>query len=121
MTSVQLEPLSYLLVELGTDLFCFAHFPCQLVEAHQTGHFSLSGWANQPLNPKPWVLGDEKTLAWIVVVDTLNFCFWHHVPEEYFAVDFNGTNHRGYMSLCALINRAIQVRWKGGIHVLHNS
>lgn len=49
-------------------------------------------------------------LAWIVVVDTLNFCFWHPRPEAYFAVEFEGTTYRGYTSLCALINRAMKVR-----------
>lgn len=82
----------------------------QLVDLHKKGEFRLSNWTTHAANPKPWVLGEEKTLAWIFVVDTLNFCFWHPTSDAYFAVDFEGTHHRGYMSLCACINRAMAVR-----------
>jgi hypothetical protein len=78
-----------------------------LVDAHIKGEFKLSNWTKQPANPKPSIVGEETCLAWIIVVDTLNFCFWHPDPDAYFAVDYKGSLHRGYMSLCALINRAM--------------
>ncbi len=45
----------------------------------------------------------------IFVVDTLNFAFWSD-SEELFTVDYNGTLHNGYWSLCAAINRALDAR-----------
>ncbi|KAI8874216.1 hypothetical protein GQ42DRAFT_62820 [Ramicandelaber brevisporus] len=73
----------------------------------QTTNYSPAAWKQHPLNP---AVANEEAAEWIFVVDTLNFSFWHDVPddaEQQFAVEYNGELHRGYWSLCACINRAL--------------
>lgn len=46
----------------------------------------------------------------IFVIDTLNFCFWNEHPSNPpFTIQYHGKNYTGYYSLCAAINRAIEV------------
>lgn len=44
------------------------------------------------------------------MIDTLNFCFWNEHPNNpQFTINYHGKNYTGYYSLCAAINRAIEV------------
>lgn len=46
------------------------------------------------------------------MVDTLNFSFWttEGDPSHGYSVRFGGEEYTGYWSLCAAINRALEVR-----------
>lgn len=43
------------------------------------------------------------------MVDTLNFAFWSD-SDVLFTVEYRGKRYNGYWSLCAAINRALDVR-----------
>lgn len=52
--------------------------------------------------------GTEKTLFWIFVLDTLNFCFWPDPGKPAWTVVYRGKNFSGYMALAASLKRAIE-------------
>ncbi|KAJ2722816.1 hypothetical protein GGI07_003071 [Coemansia sp. Benny D115] len=67
--------------------------------------YSTATWKTHPLNPS---IANEQALEWIFLVDTLNFSFWTSQPlDKQYSVTFNGTTYRGYWTLCAAINRAL--------------
>ena len=69
--------------------------------------FSKNIWQGHELNPKS---ANQETIDWIFLVDTLNFSFWPDEGSEKFGVkDHNGKLQTGYWSLCASINRALNV------------
>lgn len=45
----------------------------------------------------------------VFLADTLNFSFWSASDEEKYMVRYGGSDHTGYWSLCAAINRALDV------------
>jgi hypothetical protein len=65
--------------------------------------------------PPPWDAtlhwrGDEdRTVAWVFVLDTLNFCFWAPgpAPAPRWRVRWQGQRHDGYMALAAALSRAM--------------
>lgn len=65
----------------------------------------MLNWIQCPLNPK---VANKHMVAWIFVVDTLNFSFWQEEGKETL-IEYNGERHSGYWSLCAAINRALEV------------
>ncbi|CAH0548012.1 unnamed protein product [Brassicogethes aeneus] len=71
-----------------------------LVEEISTGKLSPDNFSQVDVHPNP---EDPWAIDWLFVVDTLNFCFWHHENEEGWKVD----GHTGYFALCAAINRAL--------------
>lgn len=48
----------------------------------------------------------HKTLHYLFVLDTLNFCFWH--PDKKWTTSFNGVSYSGYKGLSAALVRAIR-------------
>ncbi|XP_046622049.1 queuosine salvage protein [Neodiprion virginianus] len=46
---------------------------------------------------------DPRTVDWIFLLDTLNFCFWPEGDDTKWEV----TKHTGYFALCAALKRAI--------------
>ncbi len=50
--------------------------------------------------------GTEKTLYYVLVLDTLNFCFWSNPGEPRWQVVFNGQVHDGYCALAASLKKA---------------
>ena len=69
--------------------------------------YDIKQWKNHHLNPKK---AEKSSVDWIFLVDTLNFCFWSKNKEgTLFSVDFEGKIYNGYWSLCAAVNRALQV------------
>ncbi|MEJ1284894.1 hypothetical protein NN561_015884 [Cricetulus griseus] len=56
------------------------------------------------LNPRG---ADEAALAWVFVVDSLNFSFWAEREERRCEVRHGGAVHTGYWALCAAVNRAL--------------
>jgi hypothetical protein len=45
----------------------------------------------------------------IFVCDLLNFSFWSEDPSKKFVVRYKGKEYTGYWSLCAAMNRALDV------------
>lgn len=56
------------------------------------------------LNPRG---ADEAALAWVFVVDSLNFSFWAEREERRCEVRYGGAAYTGYWALCAAVNRAL--------------
>ncbi|XP_060520073.1 queuosine 5'-phosphate N-glycosylase/hydrolase [Cylas formicarius] len=72
-----------------------------LVDQISAGRLIPDNFSQVEVHPKA---EDNHALAWIFIVDTLNFCFWHHEHEEGWKVD----GYTGYFALCAAINRALK-------------
>ncbi|KAK6074033.1 hypothetical protein SCUP234_08360 [Seiridium cupressi] len=67
--------------------------------------YSTATWSEHELHPKA---KDETTVAFIFVMDLLNFSFWSLRPEEErFAVEYRGKRWTGYWSLIASLQRAL--------------
>lgn len=76
----------------------------------EKSQYSRKNWRLHELNPKEdW--GDRQTVAWIFLVDLLNFSFWSENEtinsEKVFAIRYRDKTWTGYWSLCAAINRAL--------------
>lgn len=54
--------------------------------------------------------GDERTAMWILVLDTLNFCFWGQGsdPGVRWRVEWRGELVDGYVALVAALTRAVE-------------
>lgn len=52
--------------------------------------------------------GTEKTVSWIFVLDTLNFCFWPDPGRPAWTVEYGGRKYSGYMALAASLKRALE-------------
>lgn len=72
-------------------------------------YLPFEAWRSHELSPKYEIMGEEKTLNWIFVVDTLNYCFWYESENQRYTVEYEGKLYTGYWSLCAAINRALNV------------
>ena len=61
-------------------------------------------------DPDPGEVGFLRTAMWILVLDTLNFCFWGQNPadpDDRWRVTFRGITHDGYDALAAALSRAV--------------
>lgn len=75
----------------------------------QQKNYSPSTWSDHELHPKS---KDEATVAFIFLMDLLNFSFWSEKPEsERFAVSYRDRRWTGYWSLVASIQRALDEGW----------
>ncbi len=54
--------------------------------------------------------GTERTLWYLLVLDTLNFCFWN-APQKKWCVQFRGKEYSGYRALAASLTRAMEERF----------
>lgn len=72
-----------------------------LCDELKNGKLSPSNFSQTELHPNS---NDPWALDWILVVDTLNYCFWHVENEIGWKVD----GYSGYFALCAAINRAMK-------------
>jgi len=50
----------------------------------------------------------EETAAWILVLDTINFCFWPPEGEEAWSVRVDGRSVSGYNGLARALKRAME-------------
>ncbi|RCI14418.1 hypothetical protein L249_6189 [Ophiocordyceps polyrhachis-furcata BCC 54312] len=67
--------------------------------------YSTATWSEHELHPKT---KDEATVAFIFTMDLLNFSFWSDLPDdERFAVEYRGRIWKGYWSLVAALQRAL--------------
>ncbi|KAJ2122830.1 hypothetical protein IW147_003114 [Coemansia sp. RSA 720] len=88
----------------------------EIIKRMKSTGYSTEEWKKHTLTPNT---ADAAAIEWIFVVDTLNFSFWsdRQCKAEQYTVTLEGTEHRGYWSLCAAINRAINE----GINITHAS
>lgn len=52
--------------------------------------------------------GGERTVAYLLVLDSLNFCFWAPEGKKKWEVDYEGEVLSGYYALAAALKRAFQ-------------
>lgn len=71
-----------------------------IIKGVQSKEIDVNNFSQHELHPKAT---DPHAADWILVVDTLNFCFW--TPKNYTKYKVNG--YTGYFALCAAINRAM--------------
>ncbi|KAK9888814.1 hypothetical protein WA026_001037 [Henosepilachna vigintioctopunctata] len=71
-----------------------------IVEEIKSGNFSTN-FSQVDVHPSP---EDSFALDWLLVADTLNFCFWHVEGEVGWCVE----GYTGYFALCAAINKAVK-------------
>jgi hypothetical protein len=76
-----------------------------IYEQMQKKEYSTKTWASHELHPKA---RDESTVAFIFTMDILNFSFWSEKnDDDRFAVQYKGKRWRGYWSLVASLQRAL--------------
>lgn len=51
---------------------------------------------------------DERTAMWLLVLDTLNFCFWSDDPDHRWRVNWRGELVDGYVALVAALTTAVE-------------
>lgn len=78
----------------------------------QKKKFSTKTWSTHELHPKRQGDWDEDTVAFIFVMDLLNFSFWSEENDESkrFAVEYKGRRWTGYWGLVAILQRALDER-----------
>ncbi|XP_054278079.1 queuosine salvage protein isoform X1 [Macrosteles quadrilineatus] len=75
----------------------------KILEELVAGKISPGGFSSHPCHPA----ATEAALNWILLVDTLNFCFWSH-NGAHWEVQWKGETYTGYFALCAAVNRAVE-------------
>ncbi|MBU2498433.1 MAG: queuosine salvage family protein [Proteobacteria bacterium] len=74
-----------------------------------TGNWLAEGW-----EPPPWEAvyhfqgGEEETLFYLLILDSLNFCFWPPPGEEKWAVSHESGWLSGYYALALSLKRAVE-------------
>ena len=73
----------------------------------QEKQYSCKTWAEHELHPKT---KDKSTVDFIFTMDLLNFCFWSDSsePDQRFCVEYRDRKYRGYWSLVAALQRALE-------------
>ncbi|KAJ2157288.1 hypothetical protein GGF46_004614 [Coemansia sp. RSA 552] len=77
----------------------------QIMERMKQAKYSTALWKKHTLTPS---VADLSAIEWIFVVDALNFSFWPNNPQAPYTVTLDQVEYRGYWSLCAAVNRALQ-------------
>ena len=54
--------------------------------------------------------GTEKTVAYLLVLDTINFCFWPPPGKAKWVIEYQSESLSGYYALAASIKRAVESR-----------
>jgi hypothetical protein len=52
--------------------------------------------------------GTEKTVAYLLVLDTINFCFWPPQGKAAWEIDYKSKSLSGYYALAASLKRAVE-------------
>ncbi|XP_055917141.1 Q-nucleotide N-glycosylase 1 [Eupeodes corollae] len=71
-----------------------------IIKGIKSKEIDVSNFSQHELHPKET---DAYAANWVLLVDTLNFCFW--TPMNYTKYKVNG--YTGYFALCAAVNRAM--------------
>lgn len=92
-------------IDVALDMRSTKNAAAAIYEQMQQKNYSPSTWSDHELHPKT---KDEGTLAFIFLMDLLNFSFWSEKPDsERFAVWYRDRRWTGYWSLVASIQRAL--------------
>lgn len=59
--------------------------------------------------------GEEETVAYLLVLDTLNFCFWPAAGKKRWEIRYGGEGLSGYVGLAACLKKAVEA----GIPITH--
>jgi len=51
---------------------------------------------------------DEETVVYLLVVDTINFCFWPPPGSEKWEITYRGKNYSGYYGLAVSLKKALE-------------
>lgn len=98
-------------IDVALDMRSTKNAAAAIYHTMQQKNYSPSTWSEHELHPKT---KDEGTLAFIFLMDLLNFSFWSEKPDrERFAVSYRDKRWTGYWSLVASIQRALD---EGGCH-----
>ena len=71
-------------------------------------------WADRPFLTPPWDTSvhyegtDEALANYILLLDSLNFCFWPDLGQPKWAIEYHGQRLNGYQALAASLKRAIE-------------
>ena len=52
--------------------------------------------------------GTERTVNWLLLLDTLNFCFWAERDRERWSIEYKGERLNGYWAEAAALTRAVE-------------
>ncbi|MFH1481752.1 MAG: queuosine salvage family protein [Pseudomonadota bacterium] len=74
----------------------------------------IKGWVEQGVVVPPWNDryhfndGSEKTVSYLLVLDSLNFCFWPSAGKKKWEIDYESGELSGYYALSASLKRAVE-------------
>lgn len=92
-------------IDVALDMRATKNAAAFIYDQMQQKQYSTETWAEHELHPKT---KDESTVAFIFIMDLLNFSFWSLRPEgERFAVSYRDKTWTGYWSLVASLQRAL--------------
>lgn len=92
-------------IDVAVDMRATKDAAALIYAQMQEKEYSTATWSEHELHPKA---KDESTVAFIFIMDLLNFSFWSLLPdEERFAVEYRGRRWTGYWSLVASLQRAL--------------
>ncbi|KAI1842778.1 hypothetical protein JX265_005105 [Neoarthrinium moseri] len=92
-------------IDVALDMRATKNAAALIHSQMQEKEYSTGTWSEHELHPKS---KDETTVAFIFVMDLLNFSFWSLRPEEdRFAVEYRDRRWTGYWSLVASLQRAL--------------
>jgi len=96
-------------IDVALDMrSCKAAAELIYTQMQQRGYSPATWVSAHELHPDPKMLGEGETVAFIFVMDLLNFSFWSEKgEEERFAVEYKGRRWTGYWSLVAGLRRAL--------------
>ncbi|KAH8677953.1 hypothetical protein BX600DRAFT_140696 [Xylariales sp. PMI_506] len=93
-------------IDVALDMRATKNAAALIHSQMQQKEYSTATWSEHELHPKT---KDESTVAFIFVMDLLNFSFWSLLPEEErFAVEYKDKKWTGYWSLVASLQRALE-------------
>ena len=71
--------------------------------------WALQPWPEQSgLDALHFFDGTARTVNWVLVLDTLNFCFWGEPGQPRWQVEWHGQLLDGYNALAAALSRAVE-------------
>jgi hypothetical protein len=92
-------------IDVAVDMRATKNAAALIYQQMQEKEYSTATWSEHELHPKT---KDETTVAFIFIMDLLNFSFWSlRAEDERFAVEYRGKRWTGYWSLVASIQRAM--------------
>lgn len=92
-------------IDVAIDMRATKNAAALIYHQMQEKEYSTTTWSEHELHPKA---KDETTVAFIFVMDLLNFSFWSTRPdEERFAIEYREKRWTGYWSLVAALQRAL--------------